>query len=75
MATARSPKLPTTPSAIVINVHLYEPDLDALDALVADQRGRSACAPSRSSLTRIALRLLGELKPQQITDLLNATKT
>ena len=71
---SRTPRQSKKPSAIIVNVHLYEEDLNALDALVEEQRARNAASPSRSKLTRIALRLLHELKSPQLTELLNATK-
>lgn len=71
---ANVPKHSKKPSSVLLNLHISESDLHALDGLVAEQRNRSTSAPSRSKLARIALRLLHELKPQQITDLLNASK-
>lgn len=70
----RPPRHGRKPSAVILNIHVYEDDLAALDAIVDDQRQRNAAGSSRSKLTRIALRLLGELKPPQLTELLNASK-
>lgn len=70
------PRLPVAGkrASNLITISFYDEDLDALDAMVADQKERKARQPSRAKLVRLGLDLLGELKPTQITELLAARK-